>query len=172
MPGWQGYSWIWKISGIWLSQQESSVSSGSSGSSGSSAMCLTFWIKKFWDQICVYHSHKNSRDLICIWRDQQFLLLSCWANIPKRHTILIFMLKLGINFENLFMNMTRDAHFSGFEFLVEKREKCSISRREITEKSRKNGNFTLKEFWQKITWNQLISPPLNENVNWFHQIFL
>ena len=31
----------------------------------------------------------------------------------------------------------RDAHFPGFEFLVEKREKQSISRRENIEKSRK-----------------------------------
>ena len=33
---------------------------------------------------------------------------------------------------------TRDAHFSGLEFLVEKREKWPISRREKIEKSRKN----------------------------------
>ena len=41
----------------------------------------------------------------------------------------------------------RLAHFSGFQFLVEKREKWPISRREKTEKSRKTPLLFVELFW-------------------------
>ena len=54
-----------------------------------------------------------------------------YSNVTSQNQFRNFTLEL------LSPDQNSDAHFSDFEFLVEKREKWSISRREKTEKSRK-----------------------------------
>ena len=79
-----------------------------------------------------------------------------WKSLSKLAQNLLQMCRLTV----------RDAHFSGFEFLVEKREKWSISRREKSEKSRKiwkNYNLSLipeashsKAKFREINWMTMI----------------
>ena len=92
---------------------------------------ITFTIRKLFNIECYFS--KNSTNIIILDRicemKNDVIIISEVNSLNK----LTIVRKRGTS---SLMVWVRDAHFSGFQFLVEKREKWSISRREKTEKSR------------------------------------